>query len=123
MKSLSVKAVFIGVLESPNPTDCRNCGGAGVMSMFLATEGPYNSPAAPYSGKSSHWYDGKWWVGNTITAPCPVCEKEIPPQNEISPNKIATSGIKNLTKKMSASQERFDLMQEKRPDIYSSNED
>lgn len=76
----NVKEAFISVIEPVSPKDCQNCGGAEVFALFLATDGPYQSPGAPYrgDGKTSHWDETikKWWVGNTYTFPCPVCIRE-----------------------------------------------
>ena len=60
------------------PGECENCGGMGVISLFLATLGPLDAPAG---GKfTSKWHDDKWWAApspsmqfGTVSAPCPVC--------------------------------------------------
>ena len=75
IKQDTVKAAFLSNIESKLPNDCQNCGGFGVLVVFIATEGPYQSPAAPYraDNKTSHWHDDKWWVGSSYSFPCPDC--------------------------------------------------
>lgn len=73
-RSGQAKAAFVSDEPPIRPgRDCDNCGGRGFMSTFLAKNGPYNSPS---NGKDdvNHYHDGKWWVGKTITATCPVCK-------------------------------------------------
>lgn len=61
-----------------DPDGCSNCGGMGFISMFLATNGPFDGPG---SGKQvSKYHNGKWWCApsgsmefGTISATCPVC--------------------------------------------------
>ena len=69
------KKSFLSDIASNNPADCRNCGGMGILILFVATDGPFNSPASPYrsDGKVSKWYDGKWWVGESHSFTCPEC--------------------------------------------------
>lgn len=70
------KKVFILDFENNNPGDCGNCSGSGYLYIFAVTEGPYQSPTAPYraDGKVSKWFDNKWWVGNTLSFQCPDCK-------------------------------------------------
>lgn len=95
MKDPVTKAAFISEIQSPNPNDCENCGGAGTMHIFIATAGPFQSP--PGAGKVGHWGMGQkkegWWEGNTFGGVCPVCEglgkkhtesREIPIPPEVS---------------------------------------
>lgn len=96
MTQPTVKAAFVSDIKPKLPDDCGNCGGFGVLCVFIATEGPYRTPAAPYRGdnKTSHWHDNKWWVGQTYSFPCPDCNglgcverkhtKAVPIQREIS---------------------------------------
>lgn len=65
-----IKAAFISENEPLLEEDCPNCGGLGLFSTFIATNGPFNNPSAK---GVNHFADGKWWVGQTFTAPCPVC--------------------------------------------------
>ena len=93
----SVKAAF--VLDEPGilpERDCVNCGGRGFMSTFVASKGPFNNVGN--LGEVSHYHDGKWWVGKTITATCPVCHglnnkpvlvEETPAQKASRPKAIA----------------------------------
>ena len=71
----NVKNSFVSDVQAQLSRDCENCGGIGTMSIFLATEGPYEHAAAPYRNdkKSSHFHDGKWWVGKLMSFPCPAC--------------------------------------------------
>lgn len=70
-----LKKVLLLEYIQAHKDDCDNCGGMGRLYVFAATEGPYQSPAAPYrgDGKVSKWHDGKWWVGATASFTCPVC--------------------------------------------------
>ena len=52
---------------------CDNCGGVGHFNLFIADEGPYQSPAAPYSGKVSHWHEGSWYTGESTNFSCHRC--------------------------------------------------
>lgn len=78
-----VKAAFV-LEQTPRDgnMDCKNCGGYGFMSSFVATNGPFPNAGAP--GKVSHYHDGSWWVGEAITAECPVCKgkQSAPPEPE-----------------------------------------
>jgi hypothetical protein len=65
-----IRAAFVSENISLLPSDCQNCGGLGFLSTFVASEGPYNSPSVK---GVSHYSDGKWWVGTTYAAVCPVC--------------------------------------------------
>jgi hypothetical protein len=70
---------------------CPNCGGSGVVSVFLATAGPFDSPGS--SNYVSKWFDGKWWCApsfdskkpdeslhfGTFSADCPDCRGEHAP--------------------------------------------
>lgn len=75
----NVKASIVSDLQPIGPHDCKNCGGADVMAIFIATSGPFQTPHNPYSEETSHWDSaangrrGGWWVGKTYTRPCPVC--------------------------------------------------
>jgi hypothetical protein len=72
-----VKKAFYLEYEK-QPGECENCGGMGVMSLFLATNGPFREPSG---GKFvCKWHDGWWWSApsgdlhfGTVSAPCPVC--------------------------------------------------
>jgi hypothetical protein len=75
-----VKAAFITDEQPAKIGGCENCGGWGFFATFIATDGPFNSPTdgrydnATFSfTKVNHFYDGKWWVGTTISDKCPVC--------------------------------------------------
>jgi hypothetical protein len=94
--------------------DCENCGGLGIVSMFVATGGPLHSPAPSGIGSAerpivSHWDNGVWWSGFTIVDTCPVCngfKKDIsdtPP--EAPPDTLLSFAEVELAKKL-ASPER-----------------
>jgi hypothetical protein len=70
-----IKRAFFSDITSPNPYDCENCGGMGRMFVFIALQGPYNSPSSKLE-EASHWSDDKWWIGHTHSALCPVCKGE-----------------------------------------------
>ncbi len=58
--------------KSPNPNDCENCGGSGYMYAKVAESGPYDSPP----GGLHFFIDElmKYFIGETISALCPVCK-------------------------------------------------
>ena len=71
------KHAFLLECTDPGPQNsCKNCDGLGYHAVFIATEGPYQTPSAPYrgDGKVSKWHDNKWWVGNTVCFTCPNCK-------------------------------------------------
>ncbi len=65
-------------LEIPGlPTLCPNCGGAGMMMIYVWTRGPFQQP----TGGKVKWLEGEgisrgWYQGETHTAPCPVCQED-----------------------------------------------
>lgn len=73
-----IRAAFVSDCKPARPWDCQNCGGRGFFTTFIATEGPYNSPAVGKAldgmQKANHFADGKWWIGRTHIAVCPVCK-------------------------------------------------
>lgn len=83
-----IKKVFVSDVEPTGALDCYNCGGIEVIAVFLALKGPFQSPGAPGMKEgehylTSHWDEtvipkGGWWVGKTITFPCPVCLGDLP---------------------------------------------
>lgn len=90
-----VRKVFVADVQRTGVLDCENCGGVEVIAVFIATKGPFQAPAAPYSsdGETSHFdadvgSKGGWWVGKTYTFPCPVCIGDRPqPAKPITPPK------------------------------------
>lgn len=50
---------------------CVNCGGVGRFNLFIADEGPYQSPF-PRTGKVAHWNNG-WYLGKSTNFDCPLC--------------------------------------------------
>jgi hypothetical protein len=86
-KNPDVKLCLILDFE-PLPESCENCGGSGVISMFLANAGPFETPMS--SKYVSKFHNGKWWTApayditdaeqtmkfGTVTAVCPVCKGE-----------------------------------------------
>ena len=70
------------------PGQCENCGGAGVVTAYIALEGPYTSPASPYLVRDgvrltskAEVINGKtkWWVGQTVSTTCPECQNTLAP--------------------------------------------
>ena len=70
------------------PGQCENCGGAGIVAAFIATSGPFNQPAGPYQvidgvrmTSKPEVINGKtrFWMGQTISLPCPECQNQIAP--------------------------------------------
>ena len=68
--------------------ECEECGGMGIVSLFLATMGPFDEPGG--GNLISRLYDGKWWCApgfidpqkdkdktnlrfGVVSAPCPKC--------------------------------------------------
>jgi len=101
-KNIDVKKTFVSDIQRINPKDCENCGGAEVMSIFLAMKGPFQAAATPNNrDETSHWDNaagrkGGWWVGKTYTFPCPVClgVKRAEPEN-VMPTQPAMVGLMN----------------------------
>jgi hypothetical protein len=85
IKAPEVKKAWLSDNKPLRSDDCPNCGGLGFHAVFVAVAGPFKTPAAPYSGKSSKYWQGSWWVGGTYTAPCPVCGGDKTPKNKIRP--------------------------------------
>jgi hypothetical protein len=86
---------------------CENCGGAGVVTAFVATEGPYTSPAHPYLIRDGVRLTSKtdiingqtkFWVGQTISVVCPECQNTLAPTG-MTPNH-SWNGAKQLAAKM-----------------------
>ena len=101
IRRVNPKAAFISEIELLNPTECQNCGGVGFFALFLASKGPFQTPAAPYNSnrESSHFDEtagknGGWWVGTTYTFPCPEClDGEIPLPTKQYPTQKAMSKV------------------------------
>jgi DNA replication protein DnaC len=57
------------------PAVCWNCGGAGMMFVYVIRSGPYPMP----NGAKVKWLAGEgvaagWYQGETHSAPCPRCQ-------------------------------------------------
>lgn len=70
-KDPATRAAFVSENTSPNPDDCKNCGGVGYLFIFVATGGPFRDPT---QNKVNHWTKEGWWIGKTYQALCPVCK-------------------------------------------------
>jgi hypothetical protein len=69
LRNPCVKMAWVNEPDTRDKTKCQNCGGEGYLFLFLATEGPFDNKPQ----KVSKWYEGKWWVGETLSFFCPVC--------------------------------------------------
>lgn len=54
---------------------CINCGGAGMLFVYVWIRGPFSSP----NGGKVKWLSGDgiesgWYIGETHSAPCPCCQ-------------------------------------------------
>jgi hypothetical protein len=113
-KSPDVKLALFLEYER-DPRLCENCGGVGFLSMFLATNGPFDSPGS--SKYVSKFHNGKWWCApafegenstetmkyGTVSAPCPVC-KGVKPNSDapyVPMPDYLRSSMKMLSKRMS----------------------
>src|SRR5512139_1730329 len=69
----TLRGAFFSQIEGRHPRDCKNCGGIGVIYLFLATGGPFNNP--PH-GKDiiAKSVNGKWWAGTNEGGICPDCK-------------------------------------------------
>ncbi len=101
MQAPNVRKAVVSDLKSPNPNDCPNCAGMGSMVIYIATRGPFNSPA---SGKDvvTKYADGKWWGGKHYEFPCPVCRSLTKPYQGTASawernEQKASQAIKELT--------------------------
>jgi hypothetical protein len=90
---------------------CQNCGGAGVVVAFIATEGPYDAPAHPYMKRGdtrltskSDIINGqiKFWVGQTISVACPDCQNTLAPV-AVTPGHVFHPATKKLAGKFDVS--------------------
>lgn len=52
---------------------CVNCGGVGQFNLFIADEGPYQSPFHRHN-KVAHWHEGVWYIGKSTNFDCPICK-------------------------------------------------
>ena len=71
-----VKTYWLGSSAPKSPWDCSQCGGVGILTLFVALEGPFNSVPSPTQGLSAKW-DGniaKWWNGKHLAIECPNCK-------------------------------------------------
>jgi hypothetical protein len=82
-------------LQGEGNGSCPNCGGSGLVGIFLATAGPFDTPGS--SAYVSKWFDGKWWCApafdpkkvdevmhfGTFSAPCPDCRGENAPGHDV----------------------------------------
>lgn len=99
-----VKKAFISDIPRLLAGGCANCGGLGAFVLFLATDGPFEYPF-PKKDKTSHWHDGKWWLGKSYEFACPVCrglgyvEDGKPKQYAPKPAKIETAFDSMITER------------------------
>jgi hypothetical protein len=101
LKDPATKAAWIS--EFPVlPGKCQNCGGVGIVAAFIATEGPYDTPAHK---RGEVWLTSKteiingltkYWVGQTISAPCPDCQNQLAPTSVTPTHTFDASRIKKL---------------------------
>lgn len=68
-----LKGAFFSKIEGRHPRDCKNCGGIGVIYIFLATGGPFNNPPTG-ANIVAHFAEGKWWAGKNEGGICPDCK-------------------------------------------------
>jgi hypothetical protein len=73
LKDPGTRAAWMSENAALGPDDCKNCGGVGFLYLFVATSGPFHAPPSSGIGK---WDEAiqKWWVGQTHSYPCPVCQ-------------------------------------------------
>lgn len=64
------KISFLSDVQPISPNDCKNCGGMGYFFLFLATDGPFQSPSVH---KVNKWHNEAWYVGETQSYKCPDC--------------------------------------------------
>ena len=69
----NVKAAFVSALDAVNPNECKNCGGVGTISLFLATKGPFQSPSSSREDCNKYESGVGWWVGQHYSVNCPDC--------------------------------------------------
>ena len=107
LRDPSTKKAWISDYPPLTPDACPNCGGSGIVAAFIATEGPYDQPAGPYLVREgvrltskSDIINGKtkFWVGRTISLPCPECQNTIAPTSPAP--KRSWNGAKQLAAKL-----------------------
>ena len=102
MNDPEAKKVFHPDPQPMYPNSCENCGGMGVLTAFVAYNGPFDSPTSPntmrndkHLSNKSEIIDGrvKWWTGHTFSAPCPVCQDKPYVPRETRQNDIDYASI------------------------------
>jgi hypothetical protein len=105
LRDPSVKAAWISDFPD-EPGKCANCGGTGIIAAFIATEGPYDSPAHPYAKRGDVWLTSKtevingkmkYWVGQTMSVACPECQNTLAP-SAVTPSHTYSAGNIKLQK-------------------------
>ena len=76
MRHPMVKQAWVNEFPLTHPSDCPNCGGAGVLCLVVALAGPFRSP--PMGKDLGARYDTLngnpvWWGVKTTTYECPSC--------------------------------------------------
>ena len=111
-----VKRAYISDNPPTHPDDCENCGGTGVFVLFLATKGPFQTPAGPYSKAGTvletNRYDersGSWWVGTSQSLTCPVCKGVVVAKNALyaPASRDVADEISKVTQGLKVSQHRL----------------
>ena len=94
IKAPTTKKALFTMVEPIHPRDCKNCGGIGVMYLFIANGGPFiNVP-----GGIAKFADGKWWSGENIGGMCDVCKGTgIDPNYVEKPAKQREMELKDFT--------------------------
>lgn len=59
------------------PGACPNCGGVGMMTVYMIQRGPFQSPG----GGKVKWLEGPglapgWYTGEMHYSPCPCCQED-----------------------------------------------
>ena len=108
LRNPSTKKAWISDYPSTGTEACQNCGGSGVITAFIATEGPYDQPAGPYLIRDGARLTSKtdiinkqvkYWVGKTISLPCPDCQNKMAPTSN-APVHTSWNGSKQLSAKL-----------------------
>lgn len=75
LKALLDNPKAVGLLVDGTPTSCPNCGGAGLMMVYVWSRGPFQQPVGKC--KVLDIAEGRgWYSGETVYSPCPVCQED-----------------------------------------------
>lgn len=101
--------VFAQGFDPVGANDCHNCGGLGMVYVFLVERGPFRDPPASRLNEGSvlkstedPMYGHVWYIGRTIGARCPVCSGVARKVSDSSKVRDTSRPIRDLAGKLRA---------------------